>query len=635
MSERSSDRRSCGTPASRHRSGGATIALALACATVLTVSGCAGFRPSVPPSEGHLTAPLTKPAASPDIPPPARVSTLVPPPAPQVKAQTYSVVVHEVPVKELLLALARDTKRNIDIHPGISGLVSLNAINETLDAILERISRQVNLRYRTEGNTIIVSRDTPYVKTYRVNYVNTARTITSTINVTGEIGSSAGGAQGGGASSAGRTSTGGSKTEVTSKTSNDFWEQLKDNINAILVSTRRITATADEKAERAQEDKAAREAELKRIEAASRAGAGASALIQSAAPAVQRPESVPQSDSGKDVIVNPMSGTITVLATDKQHELIQRHMDSVINAMQRQVLIEATIVEVRLSNSYQGGIDWGRISGSGGVSFTQNLLGSALGGTLGGSLGGAALGSTTTPFAQLVFNQNNTRPGDIQFAINLLQQFGNTRVLSSPKLMALNNQTALLKAVENRVYFEVQTSPPIVSGNVVTPGTTNTTAKTVSVGVVMGVTPQVNEDGRVTLIVRPTVSRLIGNGKQDPNPSLTIPNFVPEIQVQEMESVLQIGSGQTIILGGLMQDNVQYNRDQIPGADALSNGAGVGGLGDLFRNRNESATKTELVIFLKPTVVPNPSLDSDELKFFQRFLPQPELASKPAAKPAP
>ena len=99
--------------------------------------------------------------------------------------QTYSVVVNEVPVKELLLALARDTKQNIDIHPTLTGLVSLNAINETLPAILERVSKQVNMRYRTEGNTIVVSPDTPYVKTYRVNYVNMTRDTTSTIGVIG------------------------------------------------------------------------------------------------------------------------------------------------------------------------------------------------------------------------------------------------------------------------------------------------------------------------------------------------------------------------------------------------------------------------------------------------------------------
>lgn len=598
----------------------------VACAAALVLAGCAQFRPYVPPSQGHISAPETKaPPAAATIPPPARVTPLVPPPTAQIKPQTYSVVVNEVPVKELLLALARDTRQNVDIHPGLVGLVSLNAINETLPAILERISRQINLRYRTEGNTIIVSPDVPYVKTYRVNYVNTSRTISSTINVTGEISSSSGsgGAQGGQSSS-----SGGSKTEVTSKTSNDFWEQLKDNINSILISTRRISDSAEAKAERAQDERAARDIDLKRIEAASRAGAGASELIRNAS--TPRSTTLPQTDSGKDVIVNSMSGTITVLATDKQHALIQRHLDSVINAMQRQVLIEATIVEVRLSNSYQGGVDWGRISSSGGLSFAQNLLG----GTINNPLTNP-LGTVAAPFAQLLLNERNQRPGDLQFALKMLQEFGNTRVLSSPKLMALNNQTALLKAVENRVYFEVQTTPPVVgAAGAITQGTTNTTAKTVSVGVVMGVTPQINEDGRVTLIVRPTVSRLIGTGKLDPNPALTIENRVPEIQVQEMESVLQVGSGQTIILGGLMQDNTQYDRQQLPGADNLSEGNEVGGFGDLFRQRTESATKTELIIFLRPTVIPNPSLDSDELKFFQRFLPQAQTATPPTAQPA-
>ena len=97
-----------------------------------------------------------------------------------------------------------------------------------------------------------------------------------------------------------------------------------------------------------------------------------------------------------------------------------------------------------------------------------------------------------------------------------------------------------------------------------------------------------------------------------------IPNPVPEIQVRELESVLQVGSGQTVILGGLMQDSIRRDRQQVPGADLLENA------GELFRFRDERVSKTELVIFLRPTVVANPSLESDELKFFQRFLPQSE-----------
>ncbi len=157
------------TPAALNRPLSRLHRLAALAAIAVLTGGCASqFKPNIPPSQGHISAPApsAKPEADAAIPPPARMSTYVPPPKPAVKPQTYSVVVNEVPVKELLLALARDTKQNIDIHPGISGLVSLNAINETLPAILERISKQVSLRYRTEGNTIMVSPDSAYMRTY-------------------------------------------------------------------------------------------------------------------------------------------------------------------------------------------------------------------------------------------------------------------------------------------------------------------------------------------------------------------------------------------------------------------------------------------------------------------------------------
>jgi general secretion pathway protein D len=603
-------------------------AWALGVAWAAAAAGCAQFAPSVPPSEGHLSKPAAaKPEPDRAIPPPARISAFVPPPKPAVKPQTYSVVVNEVPVKELLLALARDTKQNIDIHPGLSGLVSLNAINETLPAILERVSKQVSMRYRVEGNTIVVSPDTPYMKTYRVNYVNVTRNISSTVNVTGEVGASGAGS-GGASSGGGGAGATGSRTVVTSTTSNDFWEQLRDNVRAILQSTRRIAASAEERAARAEEEKLAREEALKRAEAVSRAGPGAAELLKSAFPQQQRAQSpsLSQSDTGTDVVINPISGTITVLATEQQHQLIQQHLDSILNAVQRQVLIEATIVEVQLSEAYQGGIDWSRLAVTGGITFTQRLLGGF----------GAGLTQLGANFFQLGYANPDSSVGNITATVRLLQEFGNTRVLSSPKLMALNNQAALLKVVDNIVYFEVQAQTNQTQG--AQSQTVNTTAKTVSVGVVMGVTPQINEDGRVTLTVRPTISRVL-NFKDDPNPTLVfggqrILNRVPEIQVREMESVLQVLSGQTVILGGLMQDETRFSREQLPGADAISQPGGVGGVGDLFRFRNERAVKTELVIFLRPTVVTNPSLDSDELKFFQRFLPQTDASPAPTPAPA-
>lgn len=575
---------------------------------LLLLAGCADIRPEVPTSEGHISAQQVKSEPEKAIPPPARLSTFVPPPKPTVKPQTYSVVVNEVPVKELLLALARDTKQNIDIHSGLKGLVSLNAINETLPAILDRISKQVDMRYRVEGNTIIVSPDTPYLKTYRVSYVNMTRNTTSSIGVSGELTVSTGStsATGSGSAPAAATSAsgvGGSSTVVRTVSNNNFWEQLRDNIRAILAATRARSLSAEEKNTIAEEQRSARETALKQAEAVSRAGQGAATLFTTAFRGVPQQ---PLGDVRDDIIINPVSGTVSVLATERQHRLVQQHLDSVTSAAQRQVLIEATIVEVQLSQAYQGGVDWNRISTSGGLAFSQALLGSNL---------------ATAPFVALFYNQNNQRQNHISLTIKLLEQFGKTRVLSSPKLMALNNQTALLKVVDNIVYFDVQaqTSQAVNAGTLTT---ATTTARTVAVGMVMGVTPQINDDGRVSVTVRPTISR-VTRFVDDPNPLLAaagVRNQVPEIQTREMESVLQVGSGQTVILGGLMQNEVRRDRDQVPvvGSDPR--------VGDLFSFRDERAVKTELVVFLRPTVISNPSLESDELKFFQRFLPQPDPA---------
>ncbi|MGH8750121.1 MAG: type II secretion system protein GspD, partial [Burkholderiales bacterium] len=197
-----------------------------------------------------------------------------------------------------------------------------------------------------------------------------------------------------------------------------------------------------------------------------------------------------------------------------------------------------------------------------------------------------------------------------------------------------NNQTALLKVVDNIVYFSIDVQQGSATQGVVQQPTFNTRAQTVPVGVVMSVTPQINENGVVSLTVRPTITR-ITQFVNDPNPGLivvtptgvpgvstttTITNPVPQIQTREMESVLQVNSGQSVILGGLMQDSEIRSRDSLPGLGKIPL------FGDVFSFRNDNLTKTELVIFLRPTVVTNPSLDSDELKFYKRFLPQPEIS---------
>ena len=567
----------------------------LALASLTSMGGC------MPPkafdtSPGHISQPA-KPVTL-DSAPPAPVRAAPTLSAPQVSAPvpTYTVVVNDVPVKDLLFSIARDTQYNIDLHPGITGKVSLNAVQEPLPAILDRIARQANLRYEMNGRTVSIMPDTPYVKTYSVNYVNVSRNTTSSVGVAAQIASTGGGAGAAGSS----TGAGGnsSTTTVASQSNNDLWAVLADNIRTILAGTRAVTQSNEQRAAQLDAEKTARADRVSQAEAVSKAGAGAANLFTAAF------ANQPVGDGKHDVAVNPMAGTVSVLGTAKQQELVQQYLDRVMQSAQRQVLIEATIVEVTLKDQYRAGIDWSKA--------LQGTIGwqvSATGAVSGSSSN--ALAGALAPFIRATYNGSN----GFKAAIDLLESYGNTKVLSSPKLMALNNQTALLKVVNNLVYFTVKADTNQNANNTTT--TFTTTPQTVPIGVVMSVLPQINENGMVSLTVRPTISRQVGS-VQDPNPELkkeNISSSVPVIQVREMESLLQVRSGQTVILGGLIQDDTNNARDGIPGLSRPE------GLGAVFGQHERINSQTELVIFLRPTVVTNPTLESDELRQFQRLLP--------------
>ena len=576
-----------------------TLLTGSALASLGGLSGCVSPQ-TFDTSSGHLTQ--TAQTAMPVPPAPIRAAPALERPQPGPPVPTYTVVVNDVPVKDLLFSIARDTQYNIDLHPGITGRVSLNAVQEPLPAILERIARQADLRYEMNGRTVSVMPDTPYVKTYPVNYVNVSRNATSSVGVAAQIASTGGvvGTAGGTSPAAGGNS---STTTVSSQSNNDLWTVLADNIRTLLAGTRAVTQNNEERAARLDAEKAARAERVTQAEAVSKAGAGAATLFTAAF------ANQPAGDGKHDVAANPVAGTISVLGTAKQQELVQRYLDRVMQSAQRQVLIEATIVEVSLKDQYRAGIDWSKaLQGSTGWAIN----------TVGG--GTNALAKTLTPFIQATYT--NSGSNGFAAAIDLLESFGNTKVLSSPKLMALNNQTALLKVVDNLVYFNVK-ADTTTTANVGTTTTFTTTPQTVPVGIVMTMTPQINENGMVSLTVRPTISRNVGFVR-DPNPSIpvNIPNQIPVIQVREMESLLQIRSGQTVILGGLIQDDRNDARDGIPGLSRPQ------GFGALFGQHERVNRQTELVIFLRPIVVTNPTLESEELNQFQRLLPSARRASE-------
>ncbi|HEX9217087.1 MAG TPA: secretin N-terminal domain-containing protein, partial [Gemmatimonadales bacterium] len=205
---------------------------------VLVLGACA--HAPMPPSDTHLRA--GEPAPTGTVPPPVQISTILPEPRPTARPETYSVVVNGVKVQELLFALARDAKLNIDIHSGISGTVTLNAVEQTLPQLLSRISKQVDMRWELEGPNLIVMPDTPYLHIYRIDYVNMERTATGTVGVSSQIGTGGAGAAGGGGGAAAGGAGGGnsSSTTVRNTSDNRFWFTLEKNIKDILHETDKV-----------------------------------------------------------------------------------------------------------------------------------------------------------------------------------------------------------------------------------------------------------------------------------------------------------------------------------------------------------------------------------------------------------
>ena len=216
-----------------------------------------------------------------------------------------------------------------------------------------------------------------------------------------------------------------------------------------------------------------------------------------------------------------------------------------------------------------------------------------------------------------------SRLGNLTASVSLLESFGTVKVLSSPKLSVLNNQTAVLRVVDNRVYFIVNsTVTPCTLAPCMPIVAFTTTINTVPIGFTMSVTPQINESDTVLLNIRPSITRALRDAP-DPTPGLLFPNNIPQTSTREMESVLKIRNNQVAVLGGLMEDRIDNFTDEIPGASKIPVA------GELFKQRNDATTKTELVIFLRPLIIKDASLEGD-FSSFRDILPDQNFF-KPSA----
>jgi len=590
----------------------------VALAAGLMLAACSSIQPQ-PPSAGHIRA-ESLPAPNADIPAPVAATVMLARPKAAAKTESYSVSVRNIPVQDLLFALARDAKLNVDIHPGIIGIVTINAIDQTLQQILTRISKQVDMRWELDGPNLVVMPDSPFLRNYKVDYVNMSRDVSGTVSINTQIASTSTSATGS------ATATGGgnnSSTSVTSSAKNNFWQSLEKNLKDILHETDKILPEGSSETVIERTDQQATTGTgAPGGQSAGRTGSQTQGIAGSPNPATlqQQGTTVVKRTTFREaasIIVNPESGVIVVRATSRQHEKVQEYLDLVLMNARRQVIIEATIAEVSLNDAYQQGINWQSLrtlrpgAPQAGFSVAQNPTGVPVPNPF-----EAKAGSFNTPPGTFAFLLNYVAPGlGLSTTLSLLETFGKVKVLSSPKISVLNNQTAMLKVVDNLVYFEIKND-----STTTTTGTTNNftaTAKSVSVGLVMSVTPQISETGSILLNVRPTISSK-KTDVVDPTPNLGAQNLVPVIQTREMESMLRLSDGEVAVMGGLMEDKINYTTNQVPGLGDLP------GIGNFFRNRNDSSTKTELVIFLKPTIIRDPSIDGD-YRSFRSQLPDREF----------
>jgi MSHA biogenesis protein MshL len=557
------------------------LSLRISCALMaIMVMSCAAR----PPVKG---VPAALAAASPVDTPlqPNVMAPLPPPPRDSGKSETFNVTVRDVAVADVLFVLARDAHLSLDISPKVVGQVTLIAVDQTLPQILNRLAEQVAMRYEVKDSTIVVKLDTPFDRPYKIDYVNIERESKSASNISTQIQAGSNGQVtigGAGSAGGGGDTNNNSTAQLTSSTRNQFWRSLTQNVKALVGDNAPLTASAS---------------------------GGAPQLSAASSSAAASPDS-------SFVVANAETGLLLVRATARQHERVQQYLDVMLRSAHRQVLIEATVAEVQLSDQYQQGINWQKLN-SGSFKATQQPMGPAP--LPGGSIPGSGPGGITYPSSNtllpnpsLLVLQYVSAPGsflgNVSAAVSLLESFGTVKVLSSPKLSVLNNQTAFLKVVDNRIYFTINVQ--------VTPGTTvgtqplvtyTSTPATVPVGFVMSVTPSIDETGMVSMDVRPTISRIL-DYVNDPNPALAQANVIsqiPEIQTREIESLLRVRSGDIAVMGGLMQDVINKSSDEVPFVGRIP------WLGNLFKYRNDTHTKSELVIFLRPVVIRDASLDGD------------------------
>ncbi len=483
-----------------------------------------------------------------------------------------------VSLRDLLFELAEQGGVDLEMDPQIRGTLIFTVRNRPFDEVIERIARMAGLRYRLDDNLLRVELDRPYVQSYHLNYLNFIRSVSSSIQMDVSVISET-------------EATVGSSSEVQTDLETDFWADLESNLEQLLTASEQYISLATLADPQAQPRAVARPETVEITDPSQLPPP----ILDVRAPPAATDAALPNPPSAYSI--NRQAGIINVFTTERQHVLVDKYLTELKQSTSTQVLIEAKILEVSLRDEFATGINWD--------AFGQHKLTGLL--NVSGRFNRPALSTSPDANFGLTFRLGS----DIGVVVDALNQFGTVRALSSPRITVLNNQSAVLNVVENIVFFEFDFSRERDESGVETVDVSSN-IRSVPEGVMMTVSPSVNpKTGEITMMLRPTVSK-IADRINDPSISLQligadpatiaavgdIRNLIPQLSVQEMDSVVKMQSGEVIVMGGLMTEQNNITRTGVP---VLGN---LPVIGRAFSSQGDIIEKAELVIFLKATIVP-------------------------------
>lgn len=299
------------------------------------------------------------------------------------------------------------------------------------------------------------------------------------------------------------------------------------------------------------------------------------------------------SEGGK-MVVNRMAGSIIVADYPQNLNSIAKFLEEVEGSVHRQVMIQALVVDVTLSDEFRLGLNWSAIAKISALNLTGTLP------------GGFILGQTLAPSTGSVFQIGMSNP-DFSALLNAMAAQGKVDILSSPRISVLNNQKAVIRASRAEVYYEVRTEiDPVSRLERISP-----TPRTVDVGVVLEVVPQISPDGQIIMDIHPVITDKVDEKTFE---SASVKITTPVLAVRETNSVVKTRNGQTIILGGLIQERRENKEASVPGLGSLPL------IGSLFRKTEKTGLKTEIVVLITPTVITGKRIEDLSQKEFQHMM---------------